>query len=257
MPASFAFFTLILTLTVALFMPLATSTSASATDTQNTNILRMATGTHSFYEEDGTTLRGQEYFRMIAHPDGHRTMMASKNMFSNNRQHNIVMRVDETFRPLDVFASYNYPDGFKGSVRVTVDGDLLQASSFGPIGRTDHEVRVPEALAVITHGEGLNAWNASVLDPDDESEASEPVTMARTSYFISPVRDGDGPVLGKIRQAELTRVGEETITVPAGTFDTIHYSTGILDVWAMKGDRILVKQTFRGENYLLTEYNEE
>lgn len=246
-----------LPLILAFFTPMAASAADTQNASQNANIVRMVTGTHSFYEEDGTTLRGQEVFRMIAHPDGHRTMVVSKNMFSGDRQHNIIMRVDEAYRPVDVFASYNYPVGYKGSVRVTVDGDLLQASSFGPIGRTDHEVRVPQALAVITHAEGLNAWNSSVMDPDDESAHSGPVTMARTSYFISPVRDGDGPVLGKIRRAELTRVGEETITVPAGTFDTIHYKTGILDVWAMKGDRILVKQTFRGENYLLTEYNAE
>lgn len=236
-----------------LLYPLATS----AADQTNANIVRMATGTHSFYEEDGTTLRGQEHFRMIAHPDGHRTMIATKNMFSNDRHHNIVMRVDETFRPVDVFASYNYPVGYKGSVRVIVNGDLLQATSSSPIGRTDHEMRVPQALAIITHAEGLNAWNASVMDPDDSRSADGPVTMARTSYFISPVREGDGPVLGTVRQAELTRVGEETITVPAGTFETIHYNTGILDVWAMKGDRILVKQTFRGESYVLTEYNAE
>lgn len=229
----------------------------SAAEQSNANIVRMAMGTHSFYEEDGTTLRGQEFFRMMVHPDGHRTMIATKNMFSNDRHHNIIMRVDEAFRPVDVFASYNYPVGYKGSVRVTVDGDLLQASSFGPIGRTDHEIRVPPALAIITHAEGLNAWNASVMDPEDSRDMDGPVTLARTSYFISPVRDGNGPVLGKIRRAELTRVGEETITVPAGTFETIHYNTGILDVWAMKGDRILVKQTFRGESYILTDYSVE
>lgn len=236
---------------------LAQPLAAPAADQNNANIVRMATGTHSFYEEDGTTLRGQEHFRMIAHPDGHRMMIATKNMFSNDRQHNVVMRVDETFRPVDVFASYNYPVGYKGSVRVIVDGDLLQASSSSPIGRTDHEMRVPQALAIITHAEGLNAWNASVMDPDDSRADNGPVTLMRSSYFISPVRDGDGPVLGTLRQAELTRVGEETITVPAGTFETIHYKTGILDIWAMKGDRIMVKQTFRGENYLLTEYKTE
>lgn len=223
----------------------------------NANILRMATGTHSFYEEDGVTLRGQEHFRMIAHGDGIRTMMISKNMFSGDRQHNIVMRVDPVFRPLEVFASYWYPDGFKGSVRIGVQGDLLQASSFGPAGRADHELRVPQQFAIITHGEGLNAWNSSVMDPEDEATEDSKVMLDRTAYFISPVRDGDGPVLGKIMRSTLTRVGEETITVPAGTFETIHYSTGALEVWAIKGDRILAKQTFRGENYLLTEYNVE
>ena len=95
----------------------------------NSNIVRMVSGTHSFYEEDGTTLRGQEFFRMIVHPDGHRTMNIVKNMFSGHRQHTIVMRVDPAYRPVDVFASYRYPEGFKGSVRITLDGDLLSATS--------------------------------------------------------------------------------------------------------------------------------
>ena len=94
------------------------------------------------------------------------------------------------------------------------------------------------------------------MDPEDSSRAG-PIEMARTSYFITPVRDGDGPVLGRIMRATLTRMGDETITVPAGTFDTVHYSTGELDVWAIKGDRVLALQTFRGENYVLTEYREE
>ena len=233
------------------------ATSAYADEHQdNANIVRMVSGTHSFYEEDGTTLRGQEFFRMVVHPDGHRTMNITKNMFSGDRQHTIVMRVDPKYRPVDVFASYRYPEGFKGSVRISLAGDLLHATSFGPLGRTEHEVRVPQALAIVTHGEGLNSWNASVMDPEDSNRGG-PIEMARTSYFISPVRDGDGPVLGRIMRATLTRVGDETITVPAGTFDTVHYSTGELDVWAIKGDRVLALQTFRGENYVLTEYTEE
>lgn len=241
----------------ALLAVWAMSPVATKAEENNANILRMATGTHSFYEEDGTTVRGQEHFRMIAHADGGRTMMLSKIMFDSDRQHNITMRVDPRFRPIEAFGTYWYPTGLKGSVRVTVDGDLLQATSFGPIGRTEHEVRVPPALAVVTHGEGLNAWSASVLDPEDDQPGVTGREMARTSYFISPVKDGDGPVLGNVVRATLTRVGEETITVPAGTFDTIHYNTGVLDIWAIKGDRVLAKQTFRGENYLLTEYNVE
>jgi hypothetical protein len=244
-------------LVVLSFCALSYAQAETAETKTNSNVLRMVTGAHSFYEEDGTTLRGQEFFRMIAHTDGSRTMMVTKNMFSDDRQHNIVMRVDPVFRPIEMFGSYWYPEGFKGSVRIAVDGDLLHATSVGPIGRTEHELRMPDAFAIISHAEGLNAWNSSVMDPDDEDSTEGRVTLERTAYFISPVRNGDGPVFGNKIQSTLTRIGEETITVPAGTFDTIHYSTGALEVWAIKGDRILAKQTFRGENYLLTEYTVE
>lgn len=243
-------------LSAALLALCVTSWPAAGSD-KNANILRMVTGTHSFYEEDGTTVRGQEHFRMIAHADGSRTMALSKIMFDSDRQHNITMRVDPQFRPLEAFGSYWYTTGFKGSIRVTIDGDLLQATSFSPIGRTEHAVRVPPALALVTHGEGLNAWSASVLDPMDDLPGVSTKESARTSYFISPLKEGDGPVLGKVVRATLKRVGEETITVPAGTFDTVHYNTGVLDIWAIKGDRILAKQTFRGQDYLLTEYTVE
>lgn len=252
-------------MTVKFFAPVfaaatALCVSANAADSveasRNANIDRMVSGVHSFYEEDGETLRGREWFRMIAHQDGTRTMTITKDTFGTNRQHTIVMRVDDEFRPLEAYGMYRYPDGEKGSVRVVVDDDRLTAQSFSPTGHVTHEVRVPPALAVVTHGEGLNAWSASVLDPDS-NDTSEPSSMPRTSYFISPPKEEPGAVLGKVTRATLERVGEETVTVPAGTFETVHYRTGPLDMWAMKGDRILVKQTYFGEDYVLTEYNAE
>ena len=237
------------------FAAAACPTSAQKAD-GNANIVRTATGTHTFFEEDGVTVRGREYFRMIVHGDGSRTMILTKDMFSDDRHHNIVMRVDEVYRPMEVFGSYWHRDGFKGSVRITLEGDRLHAASWGPGGRADHVLAVPHAIAIVTHGEGLNGWNASVADPDDKVSGG-PVDMPRASYFITPVRDFPGPVLGSFRAATLTRVGEETITVPAGTFETIHYSTGPLDVWAMKGDRIMVRQVFAEEEYLLTSYQAE
>ncbi len=225
--------------------------------TRNVNIERIAHGTHSFYEKDGVTLRGREYWRMIVHQDGTRTMNITKDTFGTDRQHTIVMRVDDRFRPLEAFGMYRYPTGNKGSVRVVIDGDTLTAQSFSPVGHVLDEHTVPETIVVVTHGEGLNSWSASVLDPDVEGGDYGPSEMARTSYFISPPKDGDGPVLGVITQSTLKRIGEETVTVPAGTFETVHYSTGTLEIWAMKGDRVLVKQTYNGEDYVLTDYTVE
>ncbi len=229
------------------------SSTAQETDT-NTNIVRSASGVHSFYAEDGSTLRGREHFRLMAHGDGSRTMILTKDMFDVDRHYNIVMHVDAAYRPLDVFASYWQQDGFKGSIRVTVDNGQLHAASWGPGGRTEHEMQVPDDIAVITHGEGLNGWNASVADADD-SHSGGPVEMIRTSYFISPVRNVPGPVLGSLTTTRFSRVGEETVTVPAGTFETIHYSSDAMDVWAMKGDRVMVRQIFANREYVLTEYS--
>lgn len=241
----------------ALFFLAASAGSAATREKPNVNVVRIASGTHSFFEKDGVTMRGREYFRMIVHGDGSRSMVIVKNMFGDDRQNTIVMRVDRNYRPEEVFASYRYPEGFKGSVWITLAGDRLHAASSGPGGQTAHDVTVPQEISIVTHAEGLNSWNASVADPSDTAQGGGPTTLARTTYFISPIAGADGPVLGSLRKSTLTRVGEETITVPAGTFETIHYATGDLDVWAMKGDRILVRQRFKGEDYVLTEYREE
>lgn len=222
----------------------------------NTNIERMARGAYSFYEDDGETLRGREEFHMIVHGDGSRTMTVFKDMFNNSRQYTIVMRVGANFRPIESFSSYWQDDGFKGSIRVTLDGNQLHAASWGPGGPAEHTMTVPPVVAVITHAEALNSWNASVIDPNDDTSLKDN-PQPRPSYFISPTRGADGPVLGSLRALTTTRLGEETVTTPAGTFDTIHYTNGPLQVWAMKGDRILVKQTYNGQNYVLTEYEED
>lgn len=222
----------------------------------NTNITRMATGAYSFYEADGETLRGREAFRMIVHGDGSRTMTVFKDMPNNSRQYTIILRVAENFRPIESFSSYWQDDGFKGSVRVTVDGDTLHAVSWGPGGPAEHSMTVPPVVAVVTHAEALNAWNASVIDPTGNPSLDN-VEQPRPTYFISPTRGAAGPVLGSLRALTTTRLGEETITTPAGTFETVHYTNGPLEVWATKEDRILVKQTYNDQHYILTEYEEE
>ena len=226
--------------------------AAQEADT-NTNIVRSSSGSHSFFAEDGITLRGREHFRLMVHGDGSRTMMLTKDMFDIDRHYNIIMRADESYRPMEVFASYWQRDGFKGSIRVTLEGEQLYGASWGPGGWAEHRLQVPQDLAVVTHGEGLNGWNASVADPDDEHSGG-PVEMSRASYYISPVRDAAGPVLGRLMTSRLTRVGEETITVPAGTFETIHYTSDTMDLWAMKGDRVMVRQVFSSREYILTDY---
>ena len=75
------------------------------------------------------------------------------------------------------------------------------------------------------------------------------------AYNVSPVRDATAPVLGSLVEATVTFVGEETITTPAGTFETLHSSNGFMDIWSTKHDRILVLQQIKslGLEYVLME----
>ncbi len=214
----------------------------------NTNITRWAAGKHLFRTIEDQRFRGEEHFRLSVHPDGTRTMMVWKDLFAGNSHLHIVMRVEPSFRPLEAYGNYWQRDGYKGSIRVVVDGDRLHAQGWGPDGSGEHTFKVPHNLVLVTHGEGLNAWG---MWGDFEPGEQKPVT----AYNISPIRNASAPVLGSLVDGEITFVGEETITTPAGTFETIHMSSSFMDTWATKDDRILVLQQIksRGLEYVLVE----
>ena len=214
----------------------------------NANITRWAAGKHLFRTIDDHRKRGEEHFRLSVHPDGTRTMMVWKDLFAGNSHLHIVMRVEPSFRPLEAYGNYWQRDGYKGSIRVVVDGDKLHATGWGPDGFGEHTLSVPQDITLVTHGEGLNAWAAwGDFEPGEQ--------RSRIAYNISPIRNAAAPVLGSLAEGVLTFVGEERITTPAGTFETLHMSNGFMDVWSTKEDRILVLQQIksRGLEYVLVE----
>ncbi len=214
----------------------------------NANIAHWVAGKHVFRTIEGHRPRGEEHFRLSVHPDGTRTMMVWKDLFARDSHLHIVMRVEPSFRPLEAYGSYWQSDGYKGSIRVTVDGDQLRAVGWGPDGHGEHILKVPHNLSVVTHGEGLNAWGVW----GDYAPGEQKPMVA---YNISPVRSATAPVLGSLFKATVTFIGEETITTPAGTFETLHSSNGFMDVWTTKEDRILVLQQIKdpGLEYVLVE----
>ena len=175
-------------------------------------------------------------------------MMVWKDLFAGNSHLHIVLRVEPSFRPLEAYGSYWQRDGYKGSIRVIVNGDRLHAVGWGPDGFGEHTLSVPQDITLVTHGEGLNAWAAwGDFEPGEQKP--------RVAYNISPVRNASAPVLGSLTEGVLTFVGEETITTPAGTFETLHMSNGFMDIWSTKEDRILVLQQIKGRGleYVLVE----
>lgn len=214
----------------------------------NANLARWASGKHVFRTVDDHRLRGEEYFRLSVHPDGTRTMMIWKDLYAVNSHIHAVMRVAENFRPLEAFANYWQRDGYKGSVRIVIDGDQLRAMGQSPAGPGEHVLKVPEALSVVTHGEGLNSWG---MWPALNARRDQLVT----AYNVSPERGAVAPVLGSIFERTVSYLGEETIAVPAGTFATERASNGMFEVWVTKQDRILVRQLIRdrGLEFVLVE----
>ena len=216
----------------------------------NANITRWAAGKLTFRDIESEQVTGEEYFRLSVHPDGTRTMMAWLNSSGYNNIRHVVMRVEESFRPLEVFINAWVGDfGYKGSTRVTVDGNQLRTTAWGPAGGSEQTLQVPDTFSIVPHAEVFNAWATWGADPAIGVEGE------RFVVDFAGSRPG-APFLGNIQQGRVTFVGEERLTVPAGTFDTLHYRAGALDMWSTKQDRILVQQRYAstGTEYVLTEF---
>lgn len=218
----------------------------------NVNVAREIVGTLRLQTKSDKRFRGTEEWRIFVHPDGSRTMILSKDFIAHNALQIMTAHVDANFRPIDVYATYWVPEGYRGSIRVAVDGDTLRAVSEAPSGSVTEEITIPEDVSVVTHGESMNGWYLSQGERDAEG------THKATYYILGPTRDGSDMVRGRLGPASFQYLGEETVTVPAGTFETERYLLTNIEMWITGEDKILVKQSLVGEDkeYVLTRLDE-
>ena len=217
----------------------------------NKTIVRTVTGAVTFRTISDQRVRGGEKFTVLVYPDGSRQITIIKDFSAVNAQQTIVQRVDKRFRPLETFAAYWTPAGYKGSIFVAVDGPTLRAVASGPNGMTDETLDVPDHIAVVHHGEIANGW---YMWPDDGAARDE---QTSTSYILNAAPRGGAQVSGFLRDSKFTRLEADRVTTPAGTFDTTHYKLDTLDIWISGEDRLLVRQTDTANDreYVLTEIN--
>lgn len=214
----------------------------------NINVAREIIGTLRLQTKSDKGYRGVEEWRIFVHPNGGRTMILSKDFVAANALQIMTAHVDANFRPIDVYATYWVPDGYRGSIRVALDGNTLRAVSEGPGGSTTDELSVPNEISIVTHGESMNGWYLWQGERDDEGK------HAATYFNFSPSPDGSALVRGRLHPASFQYLGTETITVPAGTFETERYLLTNIEMWVTGEHRILVKQSITDEDkeYVLT-----
>ena len=215
----------------------------------NTNIVREVSGTMTFTQMSDGRVRGHEYFRTTTHRDGTRTMNITKDISAANAFQTIIVRVAPDFHPLETYAAYWTGEGYRGSIQVTVTDGRLRAVSTAPLGVNTHEIAAPPNLSVVTHGEIMNGWYLWTEDPKSTAE------QKAMSYNLNPVARGNAPVTGTLLPSSFTRKNAEKVTTPAGTFDTVRYVLGELDMWIGTADRLLIRQVDAkaGREYLLTD----
>lgn len=216
----------------------------------NINILRWASGTYAYTTLGDPHDRGWERFHVNVYSDGSRTMNMWHDLSARNAQFTVIHRVDADFRPVETFLSYWTAGGFKGSTLIRVDQDTLTANAQGPAGNHQQSVSVPAAFSVGTHPVSADGWHLATDNGEDGLE------QISTIYSVEASADVTKPPLGTLRDIPFTRIGEDTITVPAGTFETIHYDLAGSQVWITEQDRLMVRMVNErfDRDYVLTEF---
>lgn len=202
---------------------------------------------------------GREWFSITEHADGQRTLRALCEIEAGVVAPRDVVRevtytTDARFRPLDCYNRLHANGRFLGSGWIRFTDEVAECESY-----TAQHGRVSQRIALERPALSLGAHPVSCdqlhLARFDHSRA-ERIQPQPDVWMTSVEHDGcSGPLLQKIAFG-LEYVGRETITVPAGTFETDHYRfllAGTLqrehpteDLWCLPGTYFFVKITVGG-----------
>ena len=148
-----------------------------------------------------------------------------------------IYRSDASFRFLEAFSTAYDKGKLLGSGFYVADGTNLNVTTQSPAGFKSEQLPLPAKYSVLLHPPSLDGWHFGMYDVS--AGGAQPVP---TFIFGGA---GGGPRVAAF-PIVLEFVGRETITVPAGTFDTEHYHFGKdTEVWITGPDRIMVRHEYR------------
>ena len=220
---------------------------ARTQEASNASIVRKISGAHTCtLLADGAPCGGEVFIHTVQ-PDGTRTLRAFTDWVSGKGQITLVLRATEDFTMREAFAQV-YSEGKNfGTGYYVVTDSAVEATVNGPEGVFTHSDPLPETYSLLLHPVSADSWHFSRYDKTQGGEQ----TVA-----IYTLGGAGRSVLGAFFPIALRFIADETITVPAGTFETEHYKFGKdADVWFMGPDRIVVRHeyTVNGTRYELTE----
>lgn len=218
-------------------------------------------GTIEYVGDDG--LRGRETWSISCADDGVSVLQAHCRMFDSQIERWVVHTVDAAMTPLRSFVSHRVRGDFLGEGWFTFSpGRLVGRSVLSGLGEVEQTVSIEGRLDYfVPHAVSGDAW----ITPCYDRELGGWQTIAN-GFTTSLRADGStGPLIEQHRGIRQRLVGEERITVPAGTFDTLHFCVsarpGVEEhLWVsatapallirLRSDRL-------GTTYLLTEHEVE
>lgn len=166
--------------------------------------------------------RGREFFTFTHHSDGKRTLRARCEIDEPDPtvHRDIVYSLDENDRPMDCFVRLTIGDRFMGSGLFIIGKDTVECESYGPsIGRVSQTMVIDGPFDGFgTHPIVADAYITRKMDRSLGAHKRK-----FPCFLPSPDHRGATPPLIAKSEINLAYIGEETVTVAAGTFDCYKY----------------------------------
>lgn len=213
------------------------------------------------YLTNGVGEMGREFFSVTVQPDGERTLRAQCEMDDDRLLRDVLLTLDGNWRPRDAF------------LRLTIEEQLVGTSWFhftethaecqgwtAAEGRVSQQFDQPGGTECFgTHSLHGDAWLVARVRRHTGEISDLPLATYASSILAN---GGSGPVLIPLGKgySRIFDLGHESITVPAGTFDTYHLRIDVpgvddFEVWAHGDDCVPVKLVSHGlgQSYVLVE----
>ena len=206
--------------------------------------------------------RGREYFMVNIHSDGKRTVIAHCEIDDRpSVMRDITYSIDEDWYPMDCFVRLTVNDRFMGSGWFNFGPDYAECEANTLLeGRVSQRMQTSGRLrAFQNHAICCDAWHMHLFD----LSKGKGVQSIDEMLLSSPDHRGaTGPMLFRIGFG-VEYVGEESIEIEAGRFDSLHFrfvsAPGLpeahppYDIWCTNdGDFVFLKGGVAG--YMQTWY---
>ena len=202
---------------------------------------------------------GLETFVVTVQPDGLRTLRARCEIDDARLLRDVTVTLDANWFPLVAFIQLTIAGEFAGATWYRFSAREVVAEGYTiSDGRISQRFALAEPVdAFGTHPIHGDAWNLARLRRNGGRRIAAP------RFTSSAASNGStGPALLRLPENHIAYalVGGETITVPAGTFATEHFTMAVLprnkinDIWAFGEDCIPVRMvTSEDRRYELIE----
>lgn len=199
-------------------------------------------------------MTGHERWQLTVHPDGSRTMASVVQYTPRDVQRHVIQRVGPNFEPIETYALYWVGGTWRGSALASVNGRGLSIVANTPRGPASQRFDVEGPLAIVPHVLAADSWRTKLYD------RARGGTQPIQAYNFDATAEASNSLLGRMMSYRLAFVGAETLTVPAGRFETEHYRIeDAVDLYVSGEDGVLVRFVYPAidREHELIEYRQQ